>query len=334
MKTNMTYCRIILITVLTCAPINTPYARTPQATDSPQLVESRNLTARVVQLYRERKYDEALPLAKRSIELAERAFGSQDSRLISLLINLGALYVATIHFDDARIPFERALNIAETDFGSEDLHLIRPLDELGYLMSNRGDYKRATDLFSRSLAIKQKSLKEGDVEIPRATFVLADVYRRSHEYAKAEPLYQQAIQLYEKPEKKNNPELVEALRRYLIVLTAQNKKDEAAAVQKKLADLSSEPGVVEGGVVNGWAVKLVQPPYPPIARSVHASGAVDVQVLIDESGNVISAHALTGHPLLQAAAEAAAKASKFTPTLKSGVAVKVRGMIIYNFFLL
>src|SRR5205809_7078510 len=82
----MTYSRIILITVLTCAPINTPYARTPQATDSPQLVESRNLTARVVQLYRERKYDEALPLAKRSIELAERAFGSQDSRLISLLI--------------------------------------------------------------------------------------------------------------------------------------------------------------------------------------------------------------------------------------------------------
>ena len=67
---------------------------------------------------------------------------------------------------------------------------------------------------------------------------------------------------------------------------------------------------------------------------VVAPGAVDVQVLIDESGNVISAHALTGHPLLQAAAEAAAKASKFTPTLKSGVAVKVRGMIIYNFFLL
>jgi len=88
---------------------------------------------------------------------------------------------------------------------------------------------------------------------------------------------------------------------------------------------------VSGGVLNGKAVNLVKPSYPAIARSAHAAGAVQVQVLIDENGNVISAHAVSGHPLLQAAAVQAARASKFTPTKLSGQPVKVNGVIIYNF---
>src|SRR5437870_3187626 len=88
---------------------------------------------------------------------------------------------------------------------------------------------------------------------------------------------------------------------------------------------------ISGGVLNGKAVHLVQPPDPPIARSAHASGQVVVQVLIDENGSVVAAHATSGHPLLQAAAVAAARASRFTPTKLSGQPVKVNGVIIYNF---
>ncbi len=90
-------------------------------------------------------------------------------------------------------------------------------------------------------------------------------------------------------------------------------------------------GPVSGGVLNGKAVRLVQPTYPAIARAAHASGTVTVQVLVDEAGNVISASAVSGHPLLQQSAVAAARASKFSPTLLSGVPVKVSGVITYNF---
>src|ERR1700730_3461329 len=88
---------------------------------------------------------------------------------------------------------------------------------------------------------------------------------------------------------------------------------------------------ISGGVLNGKAVHLVQPPYPAIARQAHASGTVVVQVLIDENGNVVSAHATSGHPLLQAAAVAAARASKLSPTKLSGQPVNVTGIIQYNF---
>jgi protein TonB len=84
-------------------------------------------------------------------------------------------------------------------------------------------------------------------------------------------------------------------------------------------------------VLNGRAISLPNPPYPPIAKSAHASGTVTVQVLVDEDGKVISAHAVSGHPLLQAAAVAAARNARFAPTKLSGQPVKVTGLLIYNF---
>ena len=91
------------------------------------------------------------------------------------------------------------------------------------------------------------------------------------------------------------------------------------------------PKTISGGVVNGKATNLVKPAYPRAARAVNASGAVNVQVTIDEQGNVISAAAVSGHPLLRAAAVSAARQSKFAPTMLSGQRVKVTGVIVYNF---
>jgi len=88
---------------------------------------------------------------------------------------------------------------------------------------------------------------------------------------------------------------------------------------------------ISGGVLNGKAISLPKPAYPPIARAAHAAGTVVVQVLIDENGNVVSAHAVSGHPLLQAAAVGAARQAKFSPTKLSGQPVKVTGVIQYNF---
>lgn len=88
---------------------------------------------------------------------------------------------------------------------------------------------------------------------------------------------------------------------------------------------------ISKGVVNGSALSLPKPPYPAAARAVRAAGAVNVQVLIDENGNVVSANAVSGHPLLKQAAESAARGAKFKPTLLSGQPVKVNGVIVYNF---
>lgn len=91
------------------------------------------------------------------------------------------------------------------------------------------------------------------------------------------------------------------------------------------------PKIISKGVITGQATLLPQPPYPGIARTAGIQGKVSVQVLIDEQGNVISATAIDGHPMLKLAAQKAAMQAKFKPTLLSEQAVKVSGVITYDF---
>lgn len=92
-----------------------------------------------------------------------------------------------------------------------------------------------------------------------------------------------------------------------------------------------KPVIQSKGVMNGYAVELPKPPYSAAAKAVNAQGEVSVQVLIDESGKVVSAKAMKGHVLLKRDAENAAWKAKFKPTYLSGEAVKVTGVIVYRF---
>src|ERR1044072_3547177 len=57
------------------------------------------------------------------------------------------------------------------------------------------------------------------------------------------------------------------------------------------------PRIISGGVVNSKATKLVKPEYPAAARAAGANGTVSAPITIDESGNVVAAQAISGHPL-------------------------------------
>jgi TonB family protein len=105
----------------------------------------------------------------------------------------------------------------------------------------------------------------------------------------------------------------------------------ATAEAKPEAPPAAEPGgkrPINGGVLNGKATFLPKPVHPV---GVEATGAVVVEVTIDEYGSVSSARALSGPPQLQPAAIEAARQARFTPTYLMGEAVKVRGVITYNF---
>jgi TonB family protein len=86
-----------------------------------------------------------------------------------------------------------------------------------------------------------------------------------------------------------------------------------------------------GGVLVSSATTRVEPAYPPLAKAARISGSVIVEVRLDESGNVMHARALSGHPLLKDSAVTAARGWKFTPTQLSGKPVKVVGTITFNY---
>jgi TonB family protein len=89
--------------------------------------------------------------------------------------------------------------------------------------------------------------------------------------------------------------------------------------------------LISGGVLDGKAVFKPHPPYPPVARAARASGVVVVRILVDEEGKVIEAQAVSGHPLLQQAAAAAARHARFSPAYLEGRPARVSGVVTYKF---
>ena len=93
------------------------------------------------------------------------------------------------------------------------------------------------------------------------------------------------------------------------------------------------PKVVRKPILNGEAKFLPKPPYPEMAKQLKLQGVVNVQVLVDETGKVVSAKAVSGHALFVREAQRAALQAVFGPTLLGDQPVKVSGVITYNFVL-
>lgn len=114
-----------------------------------------------------------------------------------------------------------------------------------------------------------------------------------------------------------------------------------AASERSEIDIGNEPQAVSaptpppesltGSLLNDKALELPEPVYPTGAAFAHVAGQVDVGVVIDEKGQVSAAHVISGHPLLNDAAIAAARRARFAPTLHAGQPVKVAGVIRYKF---
>jgi periplasmic protein TonB len=90
---------------------------------------------------------------------------------------------------------------------------------------------------------------------------------------------------------------------------------------------------ISGGVLNGTAISLPQPVYPEPAKRMRTGGVVTVEVILDETGKVVSATATSGPTILRDAAVQAALKARFSPTKLSGQPVKVSGVINYKFAL-
>lgn len=87
----------------------------------------------------------------------------------------------------------------------------------------------------------------------------------------------------------------------------------------------------DGGHLIRKPIVLPKPEYPPAAKAVGASGTVNVEITIDENGDVLEAKAISGHPLLWAESVKSALKSKWKPVELSGKPVKVSGILVFNY---
>ena len=307
----------------------------PEPPEAPELAEARQLSQRVVALAAEKKYDEAIPLARRAVEIREKRLGRDHPLVGDALENLAYLYQVKGKYSQAESLYKRRLSIAEQAYGHDSLRLTATLGQLGWLSYALGDNTQAAELFGRALLITEKALGPAHSDTANALLNLGQFYERSAQYPRALAFYRRALDINEKKLGPEHEDVRALLRKCACALRLDGKAQEAEEFERR-SQVREDPERntrVSGSVLQGHATKRVQPDYPVDAKKARLAGSVVVEVTVDEAGRVINARAICGPGLLIGAAVAAAREWVFSPTQLSGVPVKVIGTITFNFTL-
>ncbi|MCA1625175.1 MAG: tetratricopeptide repeat protein [Acidobacteria bacterium] len=309
---------------------------------SPTLQEAQKISAEVVKLYQQKKYDEALPLAERAISIRESELGKNHISVAQALRNLAYIQLQRERRKEAGKVFENALEIYEKNqplSSNDEKTFAEVLETVAVYQAMNGDVVGAEKKFLRAVELREKVNGKESAETANSLLRLAQIYQLKGDYDKAAPLLLRALDIKTKRSVKLDEQADEIYSNAYCTLTKLNREEERIQLRERFypkkadkdSDVENQKITINGGVVNGKALNLPAPPYPPEARLKGASGAVNVSVTIDETGKVIFACATTGAKEFHRVTEAAAYQSKFHPTTLQGKPVRVTGVIVYNF---
>ncbi|HEX7318674.1 MAG TPA: tetratricopeptide repeat protein [Pyrinomonadaceae bacterium] len=326
-KTLLTLCLLACLVAQSRAQGGDPAAR----------AEIEGLNKTVVKLFGERKFEEALEPAKRAQSLSEKTFGDRDELAAVSLNNLAKVYAATGRAGDAEKLYRRALSIYEKLFAPDDLRGAPVLDSLGFLAMTVGqDPDRAAVLFKRALEIRVKALGGEHEEVLLTVGNLASAYSARRDAARVEPLLKYVVEARERTLSAEDPKLLAALQTYSCFLRQTGRGPEAARVEERAFSALAEqagggPIMVPSGLALCRVTAMQIPDFTSrLMSGVTRGGTVRVEVVVDETGKVVSAKALDGPTDLRASTTQAASRTRFAPLLLKGKAVVFSTVLTYT----
>ncbi|NEU73123.1 CHAT domain-containing protein [Hassallia byssoidea VB512170] len=199
----------------------------PSAQQLAELEEATRLNEQVLQLYKEGKYSQAIPLAERALEIREKLLGKENLDVAGSLNNLAFLYQHQGSYQKAEPLYVRSLAIFEKALGKEHPLVATSLNNLAELYRVQGSYQKAEPLYLRSLAIDEKALGTEHPDVAIDLNNLALLYQAQGSYQKAEPLYVRALAIWEKVLGKKHPNVATSLNNLGVLYSSQGSYEKA-----------------------------------------------------------------------------------------------------------
>ncbi len=222
------------------------------ATESDRIShEARKLYQESLRLLRAGKFDEALPLAKRSFELREKILGPDHPDVATPLNILGNLYRSKGENKKAETLYQRAVEIREKTQGPEHPDVAYPLNNLALLHWNKGEYEKAEPLYQRALRIFEQALGSEHSLVAACLNNFAALYHEKGDYERAEPFYRRALDIMEKTHGEANPDLAQPLSNLASLYRQRGDYIKAEQLYRRALDI---------------CVKAWSPEHPNVAR--------------------------------------------------------------------
>jgi CHAT domain-containing protein/lipopolysaccharide biosynthesis regulator YciM len=202
------------------------------------LAESNRLNQEALELKGKGRYDEAIPLAKRALEVVKKALGPNHYTLVYHLNVLAELYNLKGQYDNAEPLLKKALAISEKEFGSDNLSVAQLLSKLAEVYYKKGNYVKAEPIYQRILAIGEKFLGPEHPFVAQSLDNLAALYKAKGDYAAAEPLYQRALLINEKALGPVQPDVAQSLDNLALLYYAKGDYAKAESLNQKSLEIS------------------------------------------------------------------------------------------------
>jgi tetratricopeptide (TPR) repeat protein len=231
---------ILLIGVNVALPGVSQNLPSPPSLGDAEFAEVKQLYQQFSELYRQGKYEEAIPFAKRILTITEKALGEYHQLVAVSLNNVALLYSSQEKYTQAEPLYQRALDIYEKELGKEHREVATSLNNLAGVYFGQGKYTQAESLYQRALAIRKKVLGEDHPDVAGSLNNLAVLYRNQGKYAQAVNLSQQALAIFEKVQGKNHPSIVNSLNNLGELYRSQGKYSQAVDLFKRSLSISKE----------------------------------------------------------------------------------------------
>ncbi|MBO0724184.1 MAG: tetratricopeptide repeat-containing protein, partial [Blastocatellia bacterium] len=208
------------------------------ATDTDRaLHDARKEIGEALKLQRAGKYDEALPLAERALEIRERLLRAEHLDVAAAITGLASIYTNKGEYVKAEPLYRRALDIREKALGKDHPDTAKSLNNLAILSHFQGKYVEAESLFKRTLEIREKTLGKDHPDTAASLNNLAILYKAQGRYMEAESLYKRALDIWEKTLGKDHPDTAKSLNNLAVLCDDQEKYEEAESLYKRALDI-------------------------------------------------------------------------------------------------
>jgi tetratricopeptide (TPR) repeat protein len=216
--------------------------------------EAATLRKKVGDLFRAGKFSEAVPLARRALEIREKTLDPNHLNVAAALNDLAALYVSQGHYADAEPLYRRALAIRERALGPDHRDVALSLGNLALLRSNQGHYADAESLYKRALVIYEKALGPDHPDVALLLNNFALLYYLQGHYADAESLYKRSLAIREKALGPDHPDVALLLNNLAVVYEREGHYADAEPLLRRSLAIRE---------------KALGPDHPDVAQSLN-----------------------------------------------------------------
>lgn len=304
--------------------------------------ELAKLNSELVKAYSAGDFDAALAAARKLVDLSIEKFGKQHISTAKALQNRGAVEIAKGDDKAAEKTLEDSVDIfrRQADIGNLDPVIFADVIESLARIRMKKNVFLGEGLLKEALELRE-GVAPGSPQIANTLASLANISFWKRDFKRSVEQYTRALEVYSASKTTDLPDFTSVFYRARCSYRKARMESEFESLITAYGHSANffggkpAPGnarLIIAGVVNGKALHLAKPPYPAEARQANAQGIVEVDVLIGENGNVISAcTSNTPHASLSESSEIAAYNSKFSPTRLEGKPIKVSGRITYRF---